>query len=118
MPVCGSWVAVENPLLLSLLWQKRKICIIQHIDARINIRRQGFTGFKKVSKATEKRLCYQEFQTWPSRQMLFDGIFESFVNPPAAPISLAAMGAPRMTETFGAMKAILDSTYLRFINQV
>ena len=50
--------------------------------------------------------------------MLFDSIFESFVNPPAAPISLAAMGAPRMTETFGAMKAILDSTYLRFMNQV
>ena len=49
--------------------------------------------------------------------MLFDGIFESLVNPPAAPISLAAMGAPRMTETFGAMKAILDSTYLRFINK-
>ena len=69
-------------------------------------------------KAKEKRLHYQKIQTWPSRQMLFDGIFESFVNPPAAPISLAAMGAPRMTETFGAMKAILDSTYLRSVNQV
>ena len=29
MPVWGSWVAVENPLLLSLLWQKRKIFKIQ-----------------------------------------------------------------------------------------
>ena len=76
------------------------------------------TSYREVLEAKEKRLFYEEFQTWPSRQMLFDGIFESFVNPPAAPISLAAMGAPRMTETLGAIKAILDSTYLRFINQV
>ena len=63
-----TWVAVENPLLLSLL-------------------------------------C-------PSKQMLFEGILDSLVKPPAAPISLAAMGAPRIADTFGAMNAILDSTYL------
>ena len=44
--------------------------------------------------------------------MLLEGILDSLVSPPAAPISFAAIGAPRIADTFGAMNAILDSTYL------
>ena len=47
--------------------------------------------------------------------MLLDGILDNLVSPPAAPINFAAMGAPRIADTFGAMNAILDSTYLHDI---
>lgn len=39
-----------------------------------------------------------------------EGIFERGVNPPAAPISFAAMEAPTITERLGAMKVMQLST--------
>ena len=47
-------MAVENPLLLSLLWRKRNHYSILNIDARVNIRRQRLTSYKKMLKAKEK----------------------------------------------------------------
>ena len=47
--------------------------------------------------------------------MLFAGILDSLVRPPAAPINLAAMFEPTMAERFGAMKAIRDSTYSKIL---
>ena len=47
--------------------------------------------------------------------MLLAGILESFVRPPAAPISFAAMLEPTMADRLGAMKDILDSTYSKIL---
>ncbi len=47
----------------------------------------------------------------PNNNILQEGIFVKLVNPPAIPINLAAVDAPTITDRFGAINVIRDSTY-------